>query len=365
MKTNLKLMLAPVLCLALLAASCGKSGTDPSVQSPAGDGVVSLTVRLGQPATKVAAQAAANEKMIRNVQVFVFRAGSGADAGSLEIAASAGFDTELDVSSGNYNGLTLKCSTGDREIWAVVNDSRDRTAGADAVSSRDELLAQTHQLSASRKDKLLMAGSSGVLRLREGKEEISVDVRRLAASVVLESVKNDFSSPAYRKAGVFRVEDCYLINVPGQVNLGGTSEPAALPEEAWLAKRAAEKAACEAGVIYDKVEPKLVEYGQSDSTPHTFYSYPNSCAASEDATWFPRATLLVLEASLYNGRDWTKYYYPVVLAGGLAPNKRYQVGLTIHRPGSLDPNIPVRFDDVTPVIRVSDWDTGERYDQEI
>ena len=145
MKTNLKLMLAPVLCLALLAASCGKSGTDPSVQSPAGDGVVSLTVRLGQPATKVAAQAAANEKMIRNVQVFVFRAGSGADAGSLEIAASAGFDTELDVSSGNYNGLTLKCSTGDREIWAVVNDSRDRTAGADAVSSRDELLAQGYK----------------------------------------------------------------------------------------------------------------------------------------------------------------------------------------------------------------------------
>ena len=73
----------------------------------------------------------------------------------------------------------------------------------------------------------------------------------------------------------------------------------------------------------------------------------------------------MLEASLYNGHDWTKYYYPVALSGGLLPNKRYQVGLTIHRPGSLDPNVPVRFDDVTPVIQVSDWDAGERYDQEI
>ena len=363
MRKNPNLMLLPLA--GLLALSCGKVGPAGGVQPLSAGDEVTLTVRLGAPATKVVAQTATNEKMIRNVQVFVFRAGPGADAGNLEIAASAGFNAELEVSSGSYDALTLKCSTGQREVWAVVNDSRDRTAGADAVTTKEELLAQTHQLADSRKDKLLMCGASDVLTLREGKEEIRLDVHRLAASVVLQSVKNDFSSPAYQKPGVFRVEDCYLLNVPGRIRLDGGIEPAALPSEAWLARMAAEKAVCEPGLIYDKVEPKLLDYGSTDTTPHAFYSYPNDCELAEDASWGPRATLLVLEASLYNGTDWTKYYYPVALTGGLVSNRQYSVALTIHRPGSLDPNIPVRFDDVTPVIQVSDWETGDAYDREI
>ena len=241
MNQNLILALG-LACSALLAGACTKAVSGPNAPSLPGQGEVSLTVRLGAPSTKVAAQTEANEKMIRNVQVFVFRAGSGSDAGNLEVAASAGFDTELEVSTGQYSGLTLKCTTGEREIWAVVNDSRDRTAGADAVATKADLLAQTHSLADARKEKLLMAGASGVLSLREGKEEIRLEVKRLAASVVLESVRNDFLAPAYRKAGAFRVEDCYLLNVPGVTNFGGTTEPSALPAESWLARRAAEKA---------------------------------------------------------------------------------------------------------------------------
>ncbi len=349
---------------ALLLYACTRADL-PSGTGPAGPGEVELTVRLDAPSTKVAAQTAANEKMIRNVQVFVFRAGTSADAGNLEMAASAGFDHELEVSSGNYGGITLKCTTGEREIWAVVNDARDRTAGEEAVVTKADLLAQTHDLGAARKDKLLMVGTSGVRTLHEGKEDLRIDIRRLAASVVLESVKNDFLSPAWQKSGVFRVEDCYLLNVPGRINFSGTTEPSALPAEAWLARGAAEKTACAEGMIYDAVSPKTVDYGSSDSTPHSFYAYPNNCAPLEDASWAPRATLLVLEASLFNGQDWVKYYYPVVLGSGLSSNKQYRVRLTVHRPGSTDPNIPVRFDELTPLIQVSDWDSGEAYNPEI
>ena len=358
----MRMMLA--LGSALLLGACTKAGL-PAGMEPSAAGEVALTVRLGAPSTKVAAQSAANEKMIRNVQVFVFRAGNSPDAGNLEMAASAGFDHELEVSSGSYGGLTLKCTTGEREIWAVVNDARDRTTGEGAVFTKADLLAQTHELSAARKDKLLMVGSSGVKTLHEGKEDLQIDIRRLAASVVLESVKNDFLSPAWQKSGVFRVEDCYLLNVPGRIDFGGSSEPSALPAEAWLARGAAEKTACAEGMIYDPVIPKTVDYGSSDTTPHSFYAYPNQCAPLEDATWAPRATLLVLEASLFNGQDWVKYYYPVVLGSGLASNKQYRVRLTVHRPGSTDPNIPVRFDELTPLIQVSDWDSGESYNPEI
>ena len=348
---------------ALLFAACSKTDL-PGGQTGVKNAETELSVNFHSLATKVAAQPESNEKMIRNVQIFVFRAGSGGDAGNLEIAASAVFDQELDASTGSYNGITLKCSTGEREIWAVVNDSKDHTSGADAVATMDDFLALTHDLKDTRKDKLLMIGTSGTLTLHEGHEDVDIVVRRAAASVILETVTQDFSSPAYQKSGVFRVEDCYLLNVPGRVNFGGTLEPATLPTEAWYARMEAQTNLSE-GVIYDRVTPKTLNYGDVDTTPHAFYAYPNACAPSEDASWCARSTLLVLEASVYNGHDWQKYYYPVVIAGGLEANKQYRVNLIIHRPGTLDVNHPVKFEDVTTVVRVCDWDSGDRYDQEI
>ena len=349
--------------MALLGAACNKEDR-PGPDSPGSGQEVLLDVNFGPAGTKVAAQSASNEAMIRNVQIFVFRAGTGGDSGNLEVAVSAGFDQELEVSTGTFNGITVKCTTGERVIWAVVNDSSDRTAGANAVATLDDLLALTHDLKDARKDKLLMVGSSGERLLREGHESITIDVQRLAASVILESVTNDFSSPAYQKNGVFRVEDCYIINVPGRINLGGTTEPSSAPTDSWYAKLSAETSLPE-GLIYDSVSPKMLNYGEVDTTPHAFYAYPNNCAVSEDASWCARATLLVLEASVFNGHDWLKYYYPVALTGGLSSNKQYRVNLILHRPGSTDPNRPVKFEDVTSVVRVSDWDSGDNYDPEI
>lgn len=359
-------------CLAvcgLLAVSCNKT----PMEGPAGGtgGEVRLSVRFDAPPTKVGAQSVTNEKAIQNVQIFVFRAGNGGDAGNLEIAASSGFDSPLGVTEGSYGGMTVKCSAGQREVWAVVNDSEDRTAGPNAVSTKSDFLALTHELKNSAATKLLMIGHSGTgaepaVTLHEGREEISISVHRLAASVILESVKNDFSSPAYQKADMFRLENCYLINVPGRINFGESSEPSALPTEYWYARLAAETASPKADLLYDDLAGQIVNYGSSYTLPHTFYTYPNNCAASEDASWCARATLLVLEASINYPSGWVKYYYPVQLgAGPLLSNKQYRVNLIIHRPGSLDPNRPVTFDDVTPVITVTDWESGDRYDREI
>ncbi|MBR4524765.1 MAG: hypothetical protein IKP15_04375 [Bacteroidales bacterium] len=353
----------------LLAVSCSKTAVDGPETNKEGE--VLLSVRFDAPGTKVGAQSVTNEKAIQNVQIFVFRAGNGGDAGNLEIAASSGFDTPLNNTDGSYSGMMVKCSTGQREVWAVVNDSADRTAGPDAVTTKSEFLALTHELKYASATKLLMIGHSGTelepaVTLHEGREDVSIVVHRLAAAVILESVKNDFSSPAYQKADMFRLENCYLINVPGRINFGETSEPSALPTEQWYARLAAETASPKADLLYDALAGQIVNYGASYTVPHTFYTYPNNCAVSEDASWCARATLLVLEASIKYPSGWVKYYYPVQLgAGPLLSNKQYRVNLTIHRPGSLDPNHPVTFDDVTPVISVTDWESGDRYDREI
>lgn len=362
-------LMAGLAMLGLLAASCDKSFPAGTDGAEAGESL--LTVRFDDPSTKKPDQSLTNEKLIQNVQIFVFRAGSGADAGILDVAASAGFDTPLGISSGSYSGITLRCSTGLREVWAVVNDSRNRTEGVNAVKTREEFLALTHELQDASPTKLLMIGHSGTslepsVTLPEGSVNLSIDVHRLAASVILESVVNDLTAPAYRNPDSFRLESCYLINVPGQINFAESTVPSALPADLWYAKLAAETASPRADLIYDSIGGKVLNAGGTYSVKHTFYTYPNDCAVSESASWTPRATLLVLEASIKYGSDWTKYYYPVQLSKGpLCSNRQYHVNLVIHRPGSLNPNQPVTLRDVTPIISVVNWEDGDHYSQEI
>lgn len=353
----------------VLLAACNKNGLAGT--DGAGQGECLLTARFETPATKVANQTLANEKAIQNVQIFVFRAGDGADKGILEVAASAGFDRPLGVTAGSYSGLTVKCSTGYREVWAVVNDARDHTSGADAVQTKAEFLALTHDLEDASGSCLLMIGRSNptsqdpALLLVEGAMQVTVPVHRLAASVVLESVKNDFSSPAYQKPDIFRLDAAYLLNVPGRIDFGESGEASALPPEQWYARMAAETRNPRAAILYDNLSGEIVPYGGTHASPHTFYAYPNDCRPSSDAVFCPRATVLVLEASIKYGFGWLKYYYPVTLDGGLQSNRQYRVNLTVHRPGTRDPNTPVAFSDVTPVISVSDWDGGVVYNPEI
>ena len=357
----------------VLGASCSKelTGGVDGGELVAGAGETLLTVRFDSPATKVASQTATNEKAIRNVQVFIFRAGSGADAGMLETAKSAGFDVPLEVTTGTYSGLQLKSSTGTREVWAVINDSQDRTSGANAVQTKTEFLAQVHDLENSTSSKLLMVGHSNpegttpAIQFTEGAMPVTVPVHRLAASVVLESVTNSFDSPGYQKSDIFRVEACYLINVPGRINFGETSEPSSLDDAYWYAKMAAETSASRMALTYDSMSNSIVNYGSAYTTKHTFYNYPNNCAQSVDASWSKRGTLLVVEASIKYATGWQLFYYPIKLDQNLESNKQYHVNLTIHRPGSLDPNKPVTFAEVTPTITVSNWETGSAYNPEI
>ncbi len=375
-----KIIYVIIFAFLSVAVACNKKELQPGrVEKVSDGGVCVLTTAIdGCVATKVAAQSEANERTIRNVQVFVFRAGEGADQGVLEIAKSAGFLTPLEVSSGAYRGITVKCSTGLREVWVVVNDSEDRTSGPNAVQSKTEFLALTHDLEASTPSKLLMVGRSNpestnpAVSLSEGSMTISVPVHRLAAGIVLESVTNDFSSPAYQKPGCFRLDAAYLLNVPGRVNFGESMSSTSLASEFWYGQLAAETNGARMDLMYDGLSGVMKDYGSKYDTPHTFYTYPNSCALSTAATFAPRATLLVVEASLLYEDGWRKFYYPVVIGRedgtgwvGVSSNKLYHVNLTIHRPGSLDPNVPVTFADATPSVTVSDWEVGFTLDPEI
>lgn len=346
--------------LSVVLTACSKAG--PSAD---GGGECVLTARFGLPATRLAADG----ESIRNVQVFVFRAGGGGDAGVLDAAASAGFGREAGPAD-DFRDLCVKCTSGLREIWVVVNDSRDRT-GDTAVRTKVDFLALTHDLEQSAPDCLLMIGRSNpespdpAVRLTEGAMELQIPVHRLAASVVLESVRNAFVSPAYRDPGIFRLEAAYLLNVPGRINFGESADPAALDHPFWYARLEPERSGPRAALLYDDLGGTVLDYGAVYDSPHTFYAYPNDCAPSGTAGFSPRATLLVLEASVQYPDGRMTCYYPVELGDGLQSNRQYRIDLTVHRPGARDPGQAVGFGEATPEIHVSDWDDGDIYHSEI
>ena len=362
--------------LLLLAASCGKGETpvSPLPEIKDGEGCeLSVRVDCGIASTKAVAQSDANEQTIQNIQIWVFRAGDGADAGTLDITASYGFDTPLNETSGAFYGpdndeLRIKCTTGPRRIYAIVNDAEDRTR-LPGVRTEYEFLQLATFLKDNRLNGLFMSGSVDKT-LIQGRDKVTVVVDRMVAAIVLKSVKNDFYAEGYRDADSFRVCDCYLLNVPAKNTFRGNVEPSTLEASDWYARGSRETNTDRSALIYDSVTPKVVNYGESDNTVHTFYSYANRCTFSTAEEWSPRATILVVEAEILYGEEWVRYYYPVALTGtedepGISANTRYAVNLTIHRPGSTDPNKPVTFFDCTPEIVVSPWNDGEPYNPEI
>lgn len=391
MKKIFSLIAVAALCGAGLV-SCNKQALPEGPEAVAeGIAEVGISLNTGAVSTKAAyadlASANTSESKIQNVQIFVFRVGGGGD-GELDIAASRGFDTPLNAESGWKDASwKIRCATGSRNIYAVVNDSQDRTTGAGAISTLAEFLLLQHELKNSESSKLLMLGSTGTITLTEGAQDLTINVTRYAASVVLNSITNSFTAPAYQKAGVFKLHRAYLLNVPGMINFGKTSAPGTYDINFWYAQRAIEGAGSNVptetayqALIKEDLGDAVLDYGAAPhTTKHVFYSYPNPCAASEDiaSAYGPRATVLVLEAYVKNSAGVDNlFYYPVVLAQyntdthtyttkPLESNKRYIVDLVIHRPGSDNPNIPVKFDDVTPVITVADWEAGDSYSPEI
>ena len=270
-----------------------------------------LTVGICGSMTKATAVTKENEAKVNNLQVFVFR----------------GDDLDAYASVDNAMELTLSCTAGERVVYALVN-----APNYSSVPGKAALLAKVSELSANSLTNFEMVGSKTVTLPQS--EKVSIDVNRIASRVVLKKVTRNFTSAALQSLN-FTVDAIYIINVAGNTSYDLTAAPAA-----WynVAKYNSELAA----LMHDSVNSKIVN-GQSYGTQHAFYSYPN------DAT--SKTTRLVIETTLGEA----KYYYPINLPA-MESNKSYEIAeVTITRPGSDDPDVPVSFEDATFSINVIDW----------
>ena len=306
-----KSIFAFAAALAALVA-CNKNDVAP-MQPQNQESLVTceLTVGICGAMTKATAVSADNEAKVNNLQVFVFR----------------GDDLDAYASVDNAQELTLSCTAGDRVVYALVN-----APDYSAVPGKAALLAKVSELSANSLTNFEMVGSKSVTLPQS--EKVSIDVNRIASRVVLKKITRSFTSEALQVLN-FKVDAIYLINVAGNTSYDLSAAPAK-----WY--NVAENKNELASLLYD-APASLITNGQSYSTAHTFYAYPNDLATN--------TTRLVIETTLGE----TKYYYPINLPE-MAANKSYEIEeVKITRPGSDNPDEPVSFADATFSINVIDW----------
>ena len=298
----------------------------------------------------------ADEK-ISSVQIMVFNTGTGQLDGAL-------YKGNLEA-YGQWNGTDrIYCTTGPRQVYAIVNSPVNYVEGDSKVSDIGDLKSVMVSLADNGTSRLVMAGASEIRTLTSPEESITVNVDRLCAAVVLKEVTNRMYAPVYRDR--VRITGAYLMNVPGVCPLvdDASFTAASLESGKWYARNAEDRSSPVSGLLsasYSGTSAPL-EYDRTTQFGTVFYAFPNEIETAASDVWRPSSSYLVVKASI-DGKDCV---YPVRL-GALEGNKRYEVSLVLHRVGG-NPDSPydeIEFSDVIPTLVVTDWADGDPIMQEI
>ncbi len=334
-----KLYLAAVAAVAF--ASCNEPGAiDPENLQ----GLVKLDLSLSSGETK--SVGTDDENKITGVQVFVFD-----DNGDLETYKLEKYTTQTPISSAK---TFVDCTPGSKKIVAVANAPEIQD-----VKTYDELRSKTSFLSDNGTKRLQMIGETDMEVVTA--TEITVPISRIAAKIRIASIKNDMALEYYQKMA-FSITNIFMLNVAGSTGYLEDKEP-----ESWYNMMKGEDNGTLRFLLdRNNSTPITVNYSETvtftQEQEHAYYVYPNSTEtdSSDQETWCPRYTRMVLEAKL--GND--VYYYPVSIPN-IERNTAYEVHLTVTRPGSSLPDVPVDVVAVSITVNVVDWNDGAEINETI
>ena len=314
-----------------LAAACDKNSetTFTPVQSAGEQAKIALSIS-GDAATKATVTGSEAENAINTVDIFVFFKGGE-------------YDGRLDAyghyTSGPYE---LNATTGDREIYVIVN-SEHGEAALGAIPDKSTLLSLAATLPSQKNasgaaGNFTMAGAvsrSAATALIAGTNNIEVKVSRLVARVRVMSITAAFESPAIA-AQPFSIDAIYLSNAVTKDVYGAGYEPVV----ADFANKLGEKDAA--------FDPWLYR----NAAACELYTMPNPVDTdSEDKPFTLRNTKLVVKTTL-NGK--ASYY--VIPLGEVKGNTSYDISeLVITRPGSSDPDKKTELSSCFFAIEVNPW----------
>ena len=390
------LSIAAFFAALILTFSCDREGTLSGETS--GDGAT-LSVAFATEAPTRASDTASlpGETKLNSVEVLIYRVPVDPTLPyRLEARRKA---NGAEISAGL---LRMETSPGVKHVYAVAN----APAGSlDGATTEADLKAVFTRFVDNAPEGFVMAGSPGrETELVAGAKgnEVSIELRRVAARVKVEKVRAEFTSRAVRESDlrILRVYltyipkrvklvngDCidvfgtaheatldgkqyagyydYAVPVPGDDRMGrsddGFVNPGVLVDGKVGIEPSVEGMTCYAcdegeGYLYARDRSKVnADNSWSPREPLYMYTYPNPSERTFEEGVYDYTTKLVIEASL----DGEVFWYPIPLPY-TQPNWAYTVNsVTLTTRGSGDPNLPVTSKQVILDLTVRDWTTGE------
>lgn len=299
--------------VAVACCACSKGVVSPSDVK---EEVVELSFSVPVAASKVSGLVA--EDAVVSLQVFVF-----GEDGQVQSSGVA-----------DGNSLTLTCSTGEKEIAAVVNATT-----LEGVNDLDGLKERMADFGDNALEHFVMSGLKSEELTASGSVEIPVS--RCVSKVTLSSVKRDFKLEQHKTMD-FELLSVFLTNVPEQTGLFKPLQSDALINEGVSDMEIIKVSGGD--LLYDDLDELPVAQGEAADVGNFLYCYPNILADPA------RPAYLVLQTRLGSG----VYYYSVGLPQ-MEANKCYSVSLTVTMPGSLTPDVPVKKEDAVFSVDVAEW----------
>lgn len=297
-------------------ACCACSKGVENYSSEKNGEVVELNFSVPVKATKASGNVA--EDAVESLQVFVF----GTD-GQVQ---SSGIAEE--------NSLTLTCTTGEKQIAAVVNAST-----LSGVNTLEQLQAKMSDFGDNTLGGFVMSGLKPETLSASG--SVTVPVSRLVSKVKLSSVTNSFRLSQHQ-AMEFELMSMFLTNAPQQTGYFNATQSSQMINDGTT--DIDDIVAASGDLLYDELGDVVVAMGKTAEVNNFLYCYPNMNHVTGKPAY------LVIQARLGNGI----YYYSVELPK-MESNKCYNVSLTVTMPGSLTPDVPVKKEDAVFSVSVTEW----------
>lgn len=361
--TMKKALLFSAALAAMALVSCNREPAAPVTEAPGSPVEVTVEIR-GASATRVTGLVnqegrndAASEAKVNSLQIFVFKDNDREAYRKVTDALSA----------------LVPATSGERAVWAVVN-----APDLDAVMTLDGLKAAVTALSENAADSFVMTGNVTQDLVDGG--QVPITVKRIVARVSINKISSDFKD--YRVDWSARIHGLYLINVAGDNNYDVSGAPVNWVNKLGHFDETYDPIladALSAVVVKNSVynDDGTIATDNSYRQEHVFYPYPNAIGTDVDGyeanysdEWSPRATILVIEATLYYGNGdpveidpvshpgQTLGYYPIVLPH-LERNKTYVIDeVCITRLPGTEPYKPIETGETQVTITVSEWEVG-------
>jgi hypothetical protein len=269
-----------------------------------------------------------DEDTVEDLQIFVF----GKD-GQLQAYGHAESDE-----------VTLTCSTGEKRIAAIVNAPQ-----ASQISNETQLKELVSSFSDNDVERYVMAGIEDKVIEKTG--DVTIPVSRLICKVALKGVTNAFELPQHQALG-FAVKSIFLTNAAEDRTYFSQSDP-----KGWRNKGVSNMGqimAASGNLLHASIGAAKVQYGETFNCQDYLYCYPNPLKEGMEPTY------LVIETIL----GTSTYFYPVALPS-MQSNKCYNVSLTVCKPGSSSPDVPVQMADLKFEVDVQPWAENVSVDETI